>query len=174
MKKPYYQVRIIFYLAVMAFLAVSCKKQASRVCCTAAPPPLWYTIVDKNGNSIFNAATATDSVLFTYPGGQFYDYAFNLSAAQPPTAFSYLDSIYKKYSDYVVWDAYPMIRLSDSHSPVNTFNVIYHGQNLGTVYFKYLRQNSNWQEASVFTFNNVPVKMDTTGGGHLYVIQLQQ
>jgi hypothetical protein len=164
---------IISISIVALFLTVSCKKQSVPNPGTSAPPPLWYTIVDKSGNSIFNAALATDSVLFTYPGGQFYDYAFNWSDAQAP-AYSYFLPLYEKYNDFIVKDAYPMIRLSDSHSPINTFNLIYHGQNLGTVYFKYLRQNSNWQEAAVFTFNNIPVKMDTTGGGHLYVIQLQQ
>jgi hypothetical protein len=164
---------IISISIVMLFLTVSCKKQSAPYPGTSAPPPLKYTIVDKNGASIFNAALATDSVLFTYPGGQFYDYAFNWSAAQPPAYASYIP-LYKKYNDFIVYDAYPMLRLSDSHSPINTFNLNYHGQNLGTVYFKYLREHSNWMEASIFTFNNVPVKLDTTGGGHLYVIQLQQ
>jgi hypothetical protein len=73
-----------------------------------------------------------------------------------------------------------MIQLSSPNAanPEYNFNLIYHGKTLGAIYFKYLRwnndQTSSWQEASVFTFNNVPVKIDTTGGAHIYVIQLQQ
>ncbi len=132
-------------------------------------------ILDKSGNNLLTSTQnlPDDSLTLTYNmnniNSQCYDHILDLNALH------FIDSLLiKKYNGGIVSDGH-ILQLSagiGTSSPVHTFEVSYHGESLGTIYFEYLRQHSNWQEAKVFTFNNVPAKMDSTTGAHIYVLQL--
>ncbi|HEY8781367.1 MAG TPA: hypothetical protein VIM16_07135 [Mucilaginibacter sp.] len=165
----------MYLLATLLVIASSCKKPIINAGNqTSTPPPLMYVVLDKNGNNILDTpGLPKDSVTLT------------CSVSGVNTQFC--DSIFyvfKKNNEIVAFD-YKMILLStgvlalsplQTTSPVNTFNLSYHGTFLGTVYFEYLgwnhSQTTSWQEAKVFTFNNLPVKIDSASGAHIYVIQL--
>jgi len=166
-------------IAMLLLIAGSCKKQViNSGNQTTAAPPLIYVIVDKNGNNILTSPN--DSLTFVYNNNnKFNDAIIDLNLVQGNLSQDYL-SLYKKYNDVLANDS-KMIQLSlgivspnstTLTTPVHTFNLIFNGQSLGTIYFEYLQQHTNWQEAKVFTFNNLQVKMDSTSGAHIYVIQL--
>jgi hypothetical protein len=168
---------------ILLFIGSSCKKQVSpEINSTPAAPPLNYVILDKNGKNILDTlALAKDSVTLTCNVNgvktQFCDSIFY--------GFKRYNDI-NQYNNIVAWD-FKMLQLSvgiespyplQTTSPVHTFSLSYHGNFLGTIYFESLRwnfnQNTSWQEAKVFTFNNMPVKLDSTANGtHFYIIQLQ-
>jgi hypothetical protein len=161
----------------MLFIAVSCKKQSKDCGCMGAAPPLLYEVVDKSGKNILDTNnSAKDSLTLIHGGQALYDPIINGNAATSGITGSGFSQAYQKYDGMVVFD----FNMLQANSPIANYNfdLSYHGQKLGTIYFKYWRWNhsktSSWQEAEVFTFNNALVKMDTTGGRHLYVIQLQQ
>jgi len=168
---------LVRFLAIFVFIVSSCKKQAiNSNNQMSAAPPLTFVILDKNGNNILDTLNLPkDSLTLTCSvngdNTQFYDsiiYGF------------------KENNTVVAFD-YRMMLLSagilspsplQMTTPVHTFGLSYHGNFLGTIYFEYLRwnynQNTSWQEAKVFTFNNIPVKIDSSGGRHIYVIRLTQ
>jgi hypothetical protein len=149
---------LIYLFAILLFVTnFSCKKQEK--CCTAAAPGLLYQVIDKNGENILNSHS--DSVTLTYNNSQFYDRVFELITNS--TGLTLIDG--------------KMVQLNagiGTPNPIHTFELSYNGQNLGSIYLDSVKQHSNWQEAKVFTFNNVPVKLDSTSGAHIYFIQLTQ
>jgi hypothetical protein len=184
---------IMYWFTAIIFFATagSCKKDSNVNKSTGAAPPLMYEIVNKDGKVILDSANLLkDSVTLSYDDNgtirQFSDAILDLNAYQPGTVTPGYAAAFKNYNGIAVLDftmlqlstgvysTYPVVR----GTPVHTFDVSYHGKSLGTIYFEYLRWNysqmSSWQQASVFTFDSMPVKIDSTAGRPLYVIQLQE
>ncbi len=148
----------MYLFAIFLFIASSCKKQ--KECCIGAAPGLLYQVINKDGENILNSPK--DSITLTYNNMQFYDYVFELITTTPP--------------GLTLFDG-KMLQLNAGigvPNPIHTFKLSYKGQDLGNIYLDSVKQHSNWQEAKVFTFNNAPVKLDSSSGRHIYVIQLQQ
>jgi hypothetical protein len=162
--------KILFYVfAIGLFAVIGCKKQLiGSKTQSSASPPLMYVVLDQSGKNILDTlGLAKDSL--------------TLTSSVNGISTEFCDSIFyafKKNNKVVAYD-YEMIRLSSENAsnPGYTFDLSYHGQKLGVIYFKYSNliksPTDSWQKASVFTFNNAPVQLDTTGGGHVYVIKLQ-
>jgi hypothetical protein len=181
----------MYLLMAILLLAVgSCKKQTINTGKNAmgAAPPLMYEVLDKSGKSILDTINSlTDSLTLSWNDNgvakQFSDPMLNLNYLPESATSATLQAGYKKYNGIAAVD-YKMIALSAGVespappavlvTPVHAFTLSYHGKNLGSIHFQLLQVYDTWVQAKVFTFNNVPVTMDTTNGKHLYVIQLQQ
>ena len=164
----------IFLLTII--LAWACKKESNRACC-GIPPPLVYEVIGKNGKSILDTNNApSDSLTLSQFGIRSSDPIITLNILKPGAVPAAYLQAYKQYNETYVTD-YAMLQ-GGSGGVASNFVLSYHGKTLGTICFKPLRWNlsasASWEEAAVFTFNGVPVKMDTTCGKHLYVIQLEQ
>jgi hypothetical protein len=178
--------------AILLLAASSCKKQTINTAKSgmSAAPPLFYEVLDKNGKNILDTLNSPDSLTLSCNDNgldkQFSDPILNLNV-NPLTTIAKATLLgFKNYNGVAAID-YTMLQLSVGvqspnstalANPVHTFDLSYHGKSLGTIYFEYLRWNINqytsWQQASVFTFNNAPVQMDSTSGRPIYVIHLQQ
>ena len=149
--------------AMFLILGTSCKKQALNQ--TTAQPPLLYDILDKYGKNILDTpGVPKDSI--------------NISYTKNGVNTKFCDSIYLifKINNTIVAGDFKMFSLnSQNPAPASTFAVTYHGNFLGTINLGSVtwvnNQSGSWEQATGFTFNNVPVQL--APGTHIYQLQLQ-
>lgn len=144
---------------LLATAVYSCKKGESTP--MISPAPVYFEIVDKNGNTM--VTSTKDSVAVTYTDNNVAK-VIKLSVLRlslhhtPDTVFS------KSYGGLYLSDNALMSTPSYSKtSPVRNFSISLNGTNLGTIYLDYVSYLSAYPLAtSAFTFNGTVVTPDNS------------
>jgi hypothetical protein len=171
--------KIILFLFVSIFCLVflSCNKS----CCnlnpgTTVPPPSYIEIVDKTGKSLVTSKSDSSKIIISTPD--------NLRSNIPTQIKSYqdiknwglsVDSVaLSKYNGLIILD-HTMNGSNVANPPVYSFNLSFNGNNLGTIYSN-CWSFGNTTPPDIFTFNNLPVKTDSTTMAHgkIRIIQINQ